>query len=95
MKKFRACVLLALFVATASCGLVFGTCALDPKGSCSILGFNPVQPDLTGEICTRWNERESTWYKFPRSGHSAPDVVDLLTQPRPAHPLPLAHTPSL
>jgi hypothetical protein len=27
--------------------------------------------DLTGEICTRWNERESTWRK---SGHAHPEV---------------------
>ena len=26
-------------------------------------------PDLTGEICTKWNERESTWYKNGRSRH--------------------------
>jgi hypothetical protein len=24
---------------------------------------------LTGDFCTKWNERESTWYKNPRSGH--------------------------
>ncbi len=44
MENFRASVLLALFVGTASYGLVFSTCALDPKGSCSILGFNSVPP---------------------------------------------------
>lgn len=44
MKKFRAFLLLALFVATASYGLVWSSCVLDPKGSCSILGFNPIQP---------------------------------------------------
>ena len=27
--------------------------------------------DVTGEICTRWNERESTWRK---SGHAHPEV---------------------
>ena len=27
--------------------------------------------DLTGEICTRWNERKSTWRK---SGHAHPEV---------------------
>jgi Nucleotidyl transferase AbiEii toxin, Type IV TA system len=25
--------------------------------------INAIRPDLTGEICTRWNERESTWRK--------------------------------
>ena len=29
------------------------------------------QNDVTGEICTRWNERESTWRKH---GHAHPEV---------------------
>ena len=33
-----------------------------------IVGFNI---DLTGEICTRWNERESTWRK---QGHAPTEV---------------------
>jgi hypothetical protein len=28
-------------------------------------------PDVTGEICTRWNERESTWRE---AGHANPEV---------------------
>ena len=44
MKKFRAFVLVALLVAMASYGLVWGSCVMDPTGSCSILGFNPVPP---------------------------------------------------
>jgi len=47
MKKVRACLLLALFGAAGSYGLVFSTCAVDPKGSCFILGFDPVQVDVT------------------------------------------------
>ena len=27
--------------------------------------------DVTGEICTRWNERESTWRE---AGHANPEV---------------------
>jgi alkanesulfonate monooxygenase SsuD/methylene tetrahydromethanopterin reductase-like flavin-dependent oxidoreductase (luciferase family) len=27
------------------------------------LGISRGSPDLTGEICTKWNERESTWRK--------------------------------
>jgi hypothetical protein len=30
-----------------SYGLVFGTCAVNPKGSCSILGLNPLQFEVT------------------------------------------------
>ena len=52
MKKFRDCLLLALFVATASYGLVWASCAIDPKGSCAILGFNPVQPKANQVVVT-------------------------------------------
>jgi hypothetical protein len=47
MKKLRACLLLALFGAAGSYGLVFGTCAVNPRGSCSILGLNPLQVEVT------------------------------------------------
>ena len=52
MKKFRDCLLLAFFVATASYGLVWASCAIDPKGSCAILGFNPVQPTANRDVVT-------------------------------------------
>jgi hypothetical protein len=52
MKTFRACVLFAFIVGTASYGLVFSTCAIDPKGSCAILGFSPVQPTANQAFVT-------------------------------------------
>jgi hypothetical protein len=32
---------------------------------------------LTGDFCTKWNERESTWYKIRRSRHPAPTATRL------------------
>ena len=52
MKKVRTYLLLALFVAAGSYGLVFSTCVVDPKGSCSILGFNPIQPPANQVVVT-------------------------------------------
>jgi hypothetical protein len=67
MKKVRACVLLALFAATASYGLVFSTCALDPKGSCSILGFNPTQPTVNQVVVTNGDKTDD-----PSDAESSP-----------------------
>src|SRR5258707_14418747 len=50
MKKLRSGVLFALFVGTASYGLFFGSCAVDPKGSCAIFGFGPVQPAANSDV---------------------------------------------
>ena len=50
MKKLRSGALLALFVGTASYGLVFGSCAVDPKGSCAIFGFGPAQPEANRSV---------------------------------------------
>ena len=33
--------------------------------------FRPVKADVTGKICTKWNERESTWRK---AGHADQEV---------------------
>jgi hypothetical protein len=52
MKEFKVCVLLVLFVCAVSYGLVFSACALNPKGSCSVLGFNPVQPKANQVVVT-------------------------------------------
>jgi hypothetical protein len=52
MKEFKVCVLLALFVGIVSYGLVFSACALNPKGSCSVLGFTPVQPTPSQAVGT-------------------------------------------
>lgn len=67
MKKFRAFVLLALFTGPASYGLVFSTCALDPKGSCAILGFNPLQPPANQVVVTNGDNADdpSDWGSSP------------------------------
>lgn len=67
MKKFRACLLLALFVAAASYGLVWGSCAMDPTGSCSILGFTPDQPTANQAVVTNGDNPDdpSDWESSP------------------------------
>jgi hypothetical protein len=60
-KMFR----ITLTIAVAS--LAIGSAA----GASAESRLRPCSNDVTGEICTKWNERESTWRK---AGHAHPEV---------------------